>query len=157
VGIIFSDDVRTVLPLSFNGSVAEKMQKILNAPHLGGATNTGGAIQEAYNVLKQNKRPDAPRAIVVITDGQSNRGPKPKDVADLAKSEGITMVSVGIGRDVYVPELLDIASSPSLAFCGDAWADLDKILVDIVYAMCPAPNSSSRTRRSDGANYLCRK
>jgi len=136
-GNIFSDKVQTVLPLTFTGSVEAKMQKFLTAPHLNGNTNTGGAIEDAANVLKQNKRSDAPQAMVVITDGMSNVGPNVSVAAASARAGGVIMVAVGVGDGCKMEELEDIASSKDLVFKTETWSDLDKVLVKITAAMCP--------------------
>jgi len=136
LGIIFSTDVRVVLPLDFGGAVEEKVHAFSDAPQLKGYTNTGGAILEAFNILMANKRDNTPRTMVVITDGRSNRGPNVTEVSYQAQAVGIKMVVVGIGGDIDVKELESIASSKKLVYMTRNWSQLDQIVVQITSAIC---------------------
>lgn len=62
------------------------------------------------------ERPDAPDIVVVITDGLSKYPSITRVQANLAKSEGITMFSIGIGNLTDKDELLAIASDKRYLF-----------------------------------------
>ncbi|XP_033116115.1 sushi, von Willebrand factor type A, EGF and pentraxin domain-containing protein 1-like [Anneissia japonica] len=77
-------------------------------PYTGGDTYTLGALTQAETLLK-NGRNDAPRLVILLTDGQSNGGdPIPK--ANEMKRDGITIFSIGLGQGINQDELTSIAS-----------------------------------------------
>ena len=53
-----------------------------------------------------------PKVGVVLTDGKSNSKTTTIKQASLAKDEGISMVSVGIGSKLYMDEIEGMASDP---------------------------------------------
>lgn len=59
--------------------------------------------------------------MVVVTDGHSQDDPVPN--ANALRAAGITVLAVGIGEYVNMPELLEIAVEPSHTFKNDS---LDK-------------------------------
>lgn len=65
----------------------------LSASALGG-TDLGGAIIAGSNVLTKGERN---KAIILFTDGQSNIGIPLLDAISLAKKEGVTIHTIGIG------------------------------------------------------------
>lgn len=79
-----------------------------------GGTYTRGALLEAEKVLR-HARPDAVRAIFLMTDGYSNGG-DPRPVAARLKREGVKIFTFGI-RDGFVWELRSMASEPKNETC----------------------------------------
>ncbi|XP_055959229.1 cartilage matrix protein-like [Patella vulgata] len=61
-------------------------------------------------------RKNTPQIVIVITDGKSRRPSDTINQAMAAKAEGITMIAVGVGSDIFVEELRDIASSQNDLF-----------------------------------------
>ena len=82
------------------------MDKIKNVEFLGGNTNTG----EALNYIREkafpnNKAPydsTKPRIAIILTDGQSNDVHRTMAEASKAKSEGIALFVIGIGKQVIL-------------------------------------------------------
>ena len=79
-------------------------------------TNTVGGLEMALQLFiannRENGRSSAPDVAIVVTDGHSNVGGRPRDAAEKLWAEGIRVISVGIGQDVNTDELRDIASYP---------------------------------------------
>ena len=74
-----------------------------------GGTYTLGALLEAQQVFRYS-RPQASKAVFLITDGYSNGG-DPRPAAENLKSLGVEFYTFGI-RNGNVKELYDMASEP---------------------------------------------
>lgn len=57
-------------------------------------------------------RKDSKKALMFITDGNSNIGGKPASAARKLKRKGVEIYVIGVGKKVKVEELRSIASSP---------------------------------------------
>ncbi|KAK2725235.1 hypothetical protein QYM36_001622 [Artemia franciscana] len=77
--------------------------------YTGGGTYTLGAVLEAQKILNF-ARPDAKKAVFLITDGYSNGG-DPRFAARRLREEAVEMFTFGI-RNGNVRELFDMASEP---------------------------------------------
>ncbi len=86
---------------------------IRNIPYYTGGTNTAAGITAAVSVLGQQQDSGVTKAMLVLTDGQSNNPASTQQAAQAAKAQGIQIYSVGIGSAVVQSELTSIASSPS--------------------------------------------
>ena len=79
-------------------------------------TNTVDGLEMALQLFiannRDNGRSSVPDVAVVMTDGHSNVGGRPRDAAEKLWAEGIRVISVGVGQDVNTDELRDIVSPP---------------------------------------------
>lgn len=100
--LLFAGDHAIACPLTTDhASVVERLGT-LEVSDSDEGTAIGVAITGALGRL-QNARV-ARGAIVVVTDGASNTGsPLPEDAAKLAARQGMTVLTVGVGRDGLVP------------------------------------------------------
>lgn len=78
--------------------------------YTGGGTYTLGALLEAQSVLDE-ARPEAVKAVFLITDGYSNGG-DPRPAAKRLREQGVRVFTFGI-RNGNVKELYDMASEPA--------------------------------------------
>ena len=68
----------------------------INPSPLFNATNTGGALLQAAEMLEGNgHRESAPKTIVLLTDGMPNCGPMPDQVAPILAKKGIRVLTIG--------------------------------------------------------------
>jgi len=78
----------------------------------GGGTLTGSAINKTTLFIKGSNLPTGiPKIMVILTDGNSY-----DDVilaSNYARSNGISLIAVGIGPNVNQTQLLQIAQTPS--------------------------------------------
>ncbi|XP_022334936.2 matrilin-1-like [Crassostrea virginica] len=113
--IIFSDDVSTVLHLDNQLNSTELKNTISNIHQLKGGTETGKALKHAreneFNE-KYNRKTDASKVIILLTDGQSIRPEDTSVEANKLKEENITVFVIGIGNRTDKRELSVVASSP---------------------------------------------
>jgi hypothetical protein len=82
-----------------------RLLRIINCLWSGGSTNIGYPMQAAYEHLMNDGRPDANKAIVLLSDGAANQ---PRDGnpctlaagwADTAKDHGVEIYTIGYGVD----------------------------------------------------------
>jgi Ca-activated chloride channel family protein len=100
--LLFAGDHAIACPLtSDHASLIERLRTIAVSESDEG-TAIGVAITGALGRLQTARAPRG--AIVVLTDGASNTGsPLPEEAARLAARHGMTVLTVGVGRDGLVP------------------------------------------------------
>ncbi|XP_055859957.1 collagen alpha-6(VI) chain-like [Biomphalaria glabrata] len=77
------------------------------------------------------------RIVIVMTDGESTDKVKTKDEAALLKKEGVTILAVGIGNEINITELRDIASDPAKnVFIAGSYQMLNLIKNDLLTITC---------------------
>lgn len=82
----------------------------------GEATAVGDAMLTALNDLRHRNL----SALVVVSDGQSNRGRDPDEVARAAASEGIPVYAVGVGNPAEPRNVAILGvAAPDVALVGD--------------------------------------
>ena len=112
-GIIrFSSSAEILITLGQFSTKQTLITEILGIAYLGGGTSTDLAIDRARDEFRKNGRSTAKHILIVLTDGQSRIPGDTLSQAQLAKSEGIEIFSVGIGSGVNINELNGIASDP---------------------------------------------
>ncbi|WAR10991.1 MATN1-like protein [Mya arenaria] len=111
--IVYSTLIGNKVPLFpfKNKFVLKMLTKNLEHPKFG--TDTAAGVAAARDMLRTQGRPDAPEMIVVITDGRSASPRNTIIQAGIAKAQGITMISIGVGKDIFSEELRQIASGPN--------------------------------------------
>ncbi|XP_069102815.1 protein PIF-like [Argopecten irradians] len=102
----------------------------LNQPKSG--TGTPKAIESMRRMFNERGRAGVDKVGIVITDGRSVSPEQTKQQADLAKSAGISMISIGFGSNVFRTELEQIASNSSLVFESN---DFNLLLSEVEIAM----------------------
>ncbi len=100
--LLFAGDHAIACPLTIDhASVIDRLQAITVSESDEG-TAIGVAIAGALGRLQTARA--ARGAIVIVTDGASNTGtPLPEDAARLAARQGMTVLTVGVGREGLVP------------------------------------------------------
>ena len=99
---------------------------VSNISHFGGATRTGRALDKALTLFSEEfgarvGRQDVAQVAVVVSDGRSIDDPKP--AADKLRTAGVTVMTLGIGDYVFMPELEKISGKPELSFKNDSIAE----------------------------------
>ncbi|MGB0453849.1 MAG: VWA domain-containing protein, partial [Bacteriovoracaceae bacterium] len=105
IGIImFSEKAFTLLPLSTDLELIQKIIDDIKVGFLGSGTNIGDAL--ALAVARGAQSPTENKVIVLLTDGVSNVGVMtPSQAAVKAKDQDIKVYTIGIGgaRDAKIP------------------------------------------------------
>ena len=151
---IFGNDVQPMFQLNAYSNKNDILNAIDRIPFLDQTTNTPAAIRYMRTTMftpQNGDRSFAPNSAIIITDGVPR---VPSDVnearrltlqeANLARSQGINMFTVGIGPELTTEFLAQIADKPTSThvFQVNQVRDLETILNQVSSAACgntPAP------------------
>lgn len=98
------------------GSVTDPMQlmtQILGIQYIPGGTLTHLGIENAHNQITNFGRAGFKKVLIVATDGAASNPTLTVEEAGLAKEDGITVIALGIGDQIVLSELMNIASEPA--------------------------------------------
>lgn len=106
--VLFSGRAYTLAPLTFDHDWLGRQLERIRIGMIEDGTAIGDGLGVALTRLEQAKRESAGKRIgafiVLLTDGANNRGSlTPQQAAELAKSRGIPIYTIGAGKDGYVP------------------------------------------------------
>ncbi len=103
IGVVaFAGEALTQVPLTLDYPVVEAAVTNLQAGELDDGTAIGTAIATAANRLRV--APGRSRVMVLLTDGDNNRGSiDPRTAAQAAAAFGIKIYTIGIGTDGMAP------------------------------------------------------
>jgi Ca-activated chloride channel homolog len=95
---IFSEKVFTLLPLTTDPSLVDKVLSEISIGYLGSGTNIGDGL--ALSVARAINSETKNKVIVLLTDGVANVGTMtPMQAAEEAKKYGIKVYTIGLGTD----------------------------------------------------------
>lgn len=96
--IIFSEKVFTLLPLTTDPALVDKVLAEISIGYLGSGTNIGDGL--ALSVARAVNSETKNKVIVLLTDGVANVGTMtPMQAAEEAKKYGIKVYTIGLGTD----------------------------------------------------------
>jgi Ca-activated chloride channel family protein len=106
--VLFSGRAYTMAPLTFDHDWLARQLERVKIGMIEDGTAIGDGLGVALTRLEQAKRASNGKRIgafaVLMTDGANNRGAlSPAQAAEIAKSRGIPVYTIGSGRDGYVP------------------------------------------------------
>lgn len=94
--IVFAEKVFTLLPLSTDLTLIQRLVSSIQMGALGDGTNIGDALSLSVGRLMQSQAND--KIIILLTDGVSNVGTvTPLQAAEIAKDNKIKIYTIGIG------------------------------------------------------------
>lgn len=109
---------------------------IRNIKHLDSNTATGKGLTMAVDLFK-DIRTGVPRVLVILTDGESNRGEDITTPSTTLKNNGVIVEAVGLGSHYNEDELEIMATaSPEQHVFTTAFSDMLKLVADIDKQMC---------------------
>lgn len=118
-------------------------------------TNTGAGLKIARDevlLIDKGARYGVLQAVIVITDGHSNRGPNAVREAEKLRNDGVVVIAVGVGRGYNQNELLgmagpDVASRkfPDRMLSAVDFKDLARLKDRLIQATCDATPVSMYT------------
>ena len=112
--VVYSDSASVVFNLAQFPNKIDLLNEISNLnPTTSGGTNTAQGIQVgAQQFTGPGSRTTARRVMIVVTDGRSNNDAATTAQANAARAANIELFAFGIGNNVNVEELDDIANDP---------------------------------------------
>ncbi len=165
VGVaIFGNDVQPIFQLNQYSSQRELINAIDRIPFLDQTTNTPAAIRYMRSTMftaRNGDRPNAPNSAIIITDGVPR---VPLDInearrltlqeANLARSQGINLFTIGIGPELTREFLAQIADQPTNThvFQVDQFRQLETILNQVSAAAC---GTSTQTQGKAVTMFQC--
>lgn len=106
--VLFSGRAYTMAPLTFDHDWLGRQLERVRIGMIEDGTAIGDGLGVALTRLEQAKREAGGKRmgafVVLLTDGANNRGSlSPEHAAELAKSRGVPVYTIGAGKDGYVP------------------------------------------------------
>ncbi|MSU50692.1 MAG: VWA domain-containing protein [Opitutus sp.] len=106
--VLFSGRAYTMAPLTFDHDWLARQLARVRIGMIEDGTAIGDGLGVSLTRLEQAKRDSGGRRmgafVVLLTDGANNRGSlQPQQAAELAKSRGIPVYTIGAGKEGYVP------------------------------------------------------
>jgi Ca-activated chloride channel family protein len=106
--VLFSGRAYTMAPLTFDHDWLARQLARVRIGMIEDGTAIGDGLGVALTRLEQARRDAAGRRIgafvVLMTDGANNRGAlQPLQAAEIAKSRGVPIYTIGSGKEGYVP------------------------------------------------------
>ncbi|MFQ5702993.1 MAG: VWA domain-containing protein [Gemmatimonadales bacterium] len=96
--VIFAADALTRVPITVDYQVLQESVGRIKVGELEDGTAIGTAIATAANRLR--RAPGASKVIVLLTDGENNRGTvDPRTAAQAAQKLGVRVYTIGVGTD----------------------------------------------------------
>jgi Ca-activated chloride channel family protein len=102
--VLFADQAYLQTPLTFDLKTVQYMLDETEIGLAGKATAIGDGI--GLSVKRLRERPEQNRVLILLSDGESNRGEDPIEAAKLAKQAGVKIYTVGIGADTALRRTL---------------------------------------------------
>ncbi len=100
--VIFSGEAFTQCPLTTDHKVLKDLFKPIHSGMIEDGTAIGDGLATAINRIKDSKA--ISRVIILLTDGVQNRGSiSPVSAAEIAKSYGIRIYTIGVGTKGTAP------------------------------------------------------
>ncbi|MDR0901702.1 MAG: VWA domain-containing protein [Opitutaceae bacterium] len=106
--VVFADHAYTLAPLTFDHKWLARQLERLRVGLVGAQTAIGDGLGIALTRLEQAERNENEKRkgafVVLLSDGSNNRGAlTPAQAAEIAKSRGIPVYTIGAGREGRVP------------------------------------------------------
>jgi Mg-chelatase subunit ChlD len=107
-----------------------------------GSTNPGEAFRRAFEELHSElHNTEARKVLVLLTDGLATAPDEDPDEyakknAQLVKDSGISVFTIGLGENVNMDFVRELASSPAQSYQAVTTAGLDQIYRTITASLC---------------------
>lgn len=143
LGTFASDAVITNLLTSNTGQIATSIAHLTIDPEEEtGSTNTGDALLRGSEELNSSRHnTEARKVMVLLTDGLATApGDDPdayaRDAADKAKAMGVNLFTIGLGENVNMDFVTELASTPQQAYRAVSAGEVDRIYKSITAEIC---------------------
>ncbi|XP_035827165.1 collagen alpha-6(VI) chain [Aplysia californica] len=118
--LLFSSRVKKLFCFDTHGTNQEVEDALRATKFTGGQTRTAMALSYArtqvFRAGKCGHRDDVPKVIILITDGKSRSTRRTIRQAKYLKNTGTTIITIGVGPLISMPELRAVASREDLVF-----------------------------------------
>jgi len=142
--VTFASDA--IVAHTLTGDIAQVAQDIaalvIDPKEEQGSTNTGEALYKAGGELTSTRHnTEARKVLVLLTDGLATAPDEEpeqyaRDAATLIKRQGINLFTIGLGENVNMDFVSELASSPKQAYRAVSVSEVDKIYKNITAEIC---------------------
>lgn len=142
--LLFSDRIDTKFYLNTYDNKNDVVDAIRNLDLAGGDTNIAAALRTAHYTMFSQRfgaRAGVPKILILVTDGKANIEPeRTLPEANLTKSDGIEIFSVGITSSISFEQLRAIASASweTHFFYASNFEALSSVLQNLLDHSCEA-------------------
>ncbi len=113
--VIFSGEAFTQCPLTTDHKVLKDLFKPIHSGMIEDGTAIGDGLATAINRIKESKA--ISRVIILLTDGVQNRGSiDPESAAEIAKTFGIRVYTIGVGSKGTAPMPMQTALGEQIVY-----------------------------------------
>ena len=99
-----SEDVALTDDLS---RISSKIRRL----RLGGLTSISRGMESGMRIMDASRDANfVERTLIVMTDGRHNRGPEPRNVAQVLAADGVTIHTITFGQDADRKRMVEVAS-----------------------------------------------
>eukprot|EP00122_Pirum_gemmata_P001285 Pgem_evm1s1147 len=99
-----------------------------------GSTMLEAALKKTNEQILPNGRPNTPRVLLIMADGQANDNPIPE--AQKLRAEGTTILALGIGSGVDAAQLEAITGSKEYVFYADSFDTIFAQIAKVSEKLC---------------------
>jgi Ca-activated chloride channel homolog len=103
--VVFAAEAFTQCPLTLDHDVLAGLLSQVSTGNLEDGTAVGLALATGLNRLRESEAKS--RVLILLTDGESNRGIDPRTVMDIAAELDITVHTIGVGGEGMAPIPVD--------------------------------------------------
>jgi hypothetical protein len=156
--LVFSQDTQKLFDLKDYSSHSELQSAILGAAHLKRGTDTAKALnfvsdQDMFGT-KAGGRYNSTKILIIMTDGRSNSMEETVQAADRLKTDGVKFISIGIGSDIYLDELQQLAGDNGSLFTVAGFSALQEIKDKVTIRTCQLPSQLAHDTTNVCARYM---
>ncbi|KAK3604612.1 hypothetical protein CHS0354_027465, partial [Potamilus streckersoni] len=144
--VTFSYNPRNEFYLNSYTNKAQLLSQIQRVTYMQGGTNTDQALEfvgQTSFAANHGARNDAPNYLIVLTDGASSNTNNTLTAAQHLKTQGIRIISIGVGGQINKDEINGIASDSGHAFTVSSFNALQTIRNDIKQSTCEVPSEET--------------
>ena len=134
--VLFSSNAEVLFDFEKHYDKASILQEIDDMNYPGQSTRTGlGLSMARIELFEKGSRSGVPNVLMVITDGKS--ADSVEEPAQKLRDSGVTIYSIGIGKNFEASELNAMATDPDSDHVFTADFDVMQTIVDkIRYSLC---------------------
>nr|ABR68008.1 matrilin-like 85 kDa protein [Ambigolimax valentianus] len=146
-GVVFSQKTQLLFNLKDHDDFDGLSKGLTNVKYLDSSTKT----DEAFNLVVNDKmfsvekggRVSAPDIVLLFTDGNPTSPTKTITSADTVKKNGISIISLAIGKDLDMDILRTISSKPEFAIEATNYDMLDYVEKKLAQLLCKESKSKT--------------
>lgn len=99
--VVFAGEAYTQCPLTLDHALLKTLLEQVDSGTMSDGTAVGAALATGLNRLRDSEAES--RVMILLTDGENNRGLDPRTALDLAVELGVRVYTVGAGSDGMAP------------------------------------------------------